>query len=59
MQIWMTFWTIVLVAATVGFLGLILGVSVGAVRELKESLDDLRRDAQESQEHPEVLDRPT
>lgn len=59
MQMWMTLWTIVLVAAAVGFLGLILGISVGAVSELKESLEELRADTIESQEHPEELDRPT
>ena len=59
MQMWMTVWTIVLVAAVVGFLGLIVGISAGAVQELKESLRELRADAQESQEHPEMLDERT
>lgn len=38
---WMTLWTILIVAGGLGLIGLLLGVSAGAIRELKESLNEL------------------
>lgn len=38
---WMTLWTIVLIGGGLGMVGLLLLVTVGAVRELKESLAEL------------------
>lgn len=53
---WMILWCGVLGFGILGFLTLILVVSVGAISELKLTLEDLRADAQESAEHPETLD---
>lgn len=41
MTAWMTLWTILLVGGGVGMVGLLLLVTVGAIRELKESLVEL------------------
>jgi hypothetical protein len=38
---WMTLWTILLASGALGMVGLLLLVTVGAVRELKESLAEL------------------
>lgn len=43
---WMILWTAVLITAVVGFLGILLLVGQGAVRELWEMLDDLRHEAE-------------
>lgn len=48
MTAWMTLWTIVLVGGALGMVGLLLLVTVGAVRELKESLADLSADVTET-----------
>ena len=45
---WMTLWTILLVAGGLGMVGLLLLVTVGAIRELKESLSELREDVAEA-----------
>lgn len=54
---WMTLWTVLLIGAIAGFAGLLLSVGGGAIRELKETLNELRRDTQEADAHPEELDR--
>jgi len=41
MTAWMTLWTILIVAGGVGMVGLLLGVTSGAVSELKETLTEL------------------
>lgn len=48
MTFWMSLWTIVLAGGVLGMIGLLLLVTVGAVRELKDSLADLRADVTES-----------
>lgn len=53
---WMVLWSGLLAAAVLGFLGLLLIVGVGAVRELRQTLDELREDTREAAEHPELLD---
>lgn len=53
---WMILWTIVLGGGVIGFVGLITIVGAGAVRELRQMLDDLREDMRETAEHPETLD---
>jgi hypothetical protein len=45
---WMTLWTIVLLGGGLGMIGLLLLVTVGAVRELKESLAELSADVADS-----------
>jgi hypothetical protein len=42
---WMILWTVLLAGGTLGMVGLLLVVTVGAVRELRESLDELSGDA--------------
>ena len=44
---WMMLWTVLLGGGLLGMIGLLLFVTVGAVRELHESLDDLSSDASE------------
>ena len=56
---WMMLWTAVLAGGVIGFVGLLLIVSVGAVKELRQMLDELREDTREAAEHPEVLDEAT
>jgi len=41
---WMILWTILLAGGALGMVGLLLVVTVGAVRELRESLDELSGD---------------
>ncbi|MDA0587120.1 MAG: hypothetical protein O2820_12180 [Planctomycetota bacterium] len=41
MTAWMTLWTILIVAGGLGMVGLLLGVTSGAVSELKETLAEL------------------
>ncbi len=48
MNAWMTLWTIVLVGGVVGLIGLLLLVTAGAIRELKESLVELSADVAET-----------
>lgn len=38
---WMTLWTILLLGGGLGMIGLLLLVTLGAIRELKESLAEL------------------
>jgi len=38
---WMTLWTILLITGVLGLIGLVFGVTLGAVRELKETLAEL------------------
>ena len=47
MKAWMTLWTILIVAGGVGLVSLLLGVTVGAIKELKETLNDLSSDSAE------------
>ncbi|MBL6706055.1 MAG: hypothetical protein ISQ06_08085 [Planctomycetaceae bacterium] len=47
MTAWMTLWTIVLAGGALGMVGLLLLVTAGAIRELKESLADLSADVAE------------
>ena len=56
MNIWMTFWTVLLSVAAFSFAVLLVLVSKGAIRELRQSLQELREDTRESAEHPEILD---
>jgi len=56
---WMTLWTVLLVGSTLAFGGMLLVVGGGAIRELRQMLDELREDARESAEHPEILDEAT
>ena len=44
---WMILWTILLGGGVLGMIGLLLFVTVGAVRELHESLDDLSSNSSE------------
>lgn len=44
MNAWMTLWTIVLAGGVLGLIGLLLLVTAGAIRELKESLAELSAD---------------
>lgn len=48
MNAWMTLWTIVLTGGVLGMIGLLLLVTAGAIRELKESLAELSADVAES-----------
>ncbi len=41
MTAWMTLWTILIVGGGVGMVGLLLGVTSGAVSELKATLAEL------------------
>ena len=50
MNAWMILWTIVLAGGVLGMIGLLLLVTAGAIRELKESLADLSVDVAESSE---------
>lgn len=49
---WMTLWTILIVGGGMGLIGLLLGVSAGAVRELKETLNELSEDKPEAKPPP-------
>ena len=53
---WMTVWTVLLVGSFTAFVGMLVIVGKGAVKELWQTLDDLRKDTQEAAEHPEILD---
>ena len=44
MAFWMTLWKIVISAAIVGFLGLLVFITGGAIRELRMTLDELKSD---------------
>lgn len=59
MQAWMTLWTILLAVSVVSFVGLLLVVGSGAVGELRQTLEELRKETRESAEHPEMLDEAT
>jgi hypothetical protein len=48
MNAWMTLWTIVLAGGVLGMVGLLLLVTAGAIRELKESLAELSADVTET-----------
>ncbi|MFP6765059.1 MAG: hypothetical protein VB858_15635 [Planctomycetaceae bacterium] len=41
---WMSLWTVLLVTGVLGLIGLVFGVTLGAVRELKETLAELSAD---------------
>jgi len=47
---WMTLWTILLAGGGLGMVGLLLLVTVGAVRELKQSLAELSAGVAETSE---------
>lgn len=44
---WMILWTILLVGGFLGLVGLLLLITAGAVRELRESLSELNDNGQE------------
>ncbi|MDG2360059.1 MAG: hypothetical protein P8M20_10460 [Planctomycetaceae bacterium] len=54
MNAWMTLWTIVLIGGVLGMIGLLLLVTAGAVRELKESLAELSVDVTETADSESV-----
>ena len=56
MMVWMTIWILLLAVGVVGFVILLLMVGGGAVRELKETLAELREDRCHSDEYPQSLD---
>ena len=56
MNAWMMLWTSLLAASCLSFLGMLILVGGGAVRELRESLAELRDDTRDAAEHPETLD---
>jgi hypothetical protein len=41
---WMILWTALLIGGFVGLVGMLLFVTVGAFKELRESLDDMSED---------------
>ncbi len=57
MSPWMYVWITVLALSTLSFLGLVLIAGTGAIFELRLTLRELREDARESSEHPEILDQ--
>ncbi|QDT76771.1 hypothetical protein GmarT_01850 [Gimesia maris] len=58
MYIWMTIWTLLLLISGVAFLVVLTFVSFGVKAELRDTLNDLKADVNESQAHEEILDRP-
>ncbi|QDT88562.1 hypothetical protein [Gimesia algae] len=58
MYMWMTIWTLLLLISGVAFLVVLVFVSVGVKAELRDTLNDLKADVNESQAHEEILDRP-
>ncbi|WP_291176376.1 hypothetical protein [Gimesia sp.] len=58
MYIWMTIWTLLLLISGVAFLVVLAFVSFGVKAELRDTLNDLKADVNESQAHEEILDRP-
>ena len=54
MNAWMTLWTIVLIGGVLGMIGLLLLVTAGAVRELKESLAELSVDVTDTADSESV-----
>jgi len=59
MLFWMTLWTTLLIVSVATFCLLLLIVGAGALGELRESLSELRQNARQTREHPEILDEPT
>jgi hypothetical protein len=57
MTAWMTFWTILLIGSCATFAGMLVLVGMGALGELRQTLDDLRRDTLEASQNPELLDK--
>lgn len=58
MYVWMTIWTILLLTSGFAFLVVLVYVSFGVKAELRETLNDLKADVDESRAHEEILDRP-
>ncbi len=58
MYMWMTIWTLLLLISGVAFLVVLAFVSFGVKAELRDTLNDLKADVNESQAHEEILDRP-
>ncbi|WP_417390567.1 hypothetical protein [Gimesia sp.] len=54
----MTIWTLLLLISGVAFLVVLAFVSFGVKAELRDTLNDLKADVNESQAHEEILDRP-
>ena len=54
----MTIWTVLLVVSGGAFAVMLVVVGYGAVGELRESLQELRGDTEESAAHPDVLEKP-
>jgi hypothetical protein len=58
MYVWMTIWTILLLTSGLAFLVVLIYVSYGVKAELRETLNDLKADVEESRNHEEILNRP-
>jgi len=58
MYFWMIIWTTLLLISGLAFLIVLFYVSTGVKAELKETLNDLKADVDESKAHEEILDRP-
>ncbi|GEM_PF-1138457 len=58
MYVWMTIWTLLLLTSGLAFLVVLVYVSYGVKAELRETLNDLKADVDESRAHEEILDRP-
>tara|TARA_R110002111_G_scaffold262851_1_gene341780 strand:- start:25448 stop:25630 length:183 start_codon:yes stop_codon:yes gene_type:complete len=58
MYVWMTIWTILLLISALAFLVVLIYVSYGVKAELRETLNDLKGDVDESRAHEEILNRP-
>ncbi|WP_339730886.1 hypothetical protein [uncultured Gimesia sp.] len=58
MYVWMTIWTILLLTSGLAFLVVLVYVSFGVKAELRDTLNDLKADVDESRAHEEILDRP-
>lgn len=56
---WLNIWLGVLALSFSSFLLMMIVIGSGAVKELKMTLDELRTDTQETQNHPEILDEKT
>ncbi|MFH1302459.1 MAG: hypothetical protein ABIK07_15465 [Planctomycetota bacterium] len=54
----MTIWTILLLTSGLAFLVVLIYVSYGVKAELRETLNDLKADVEESRNHEEILNRP-
>ncbi len=58
MYFWMTIWILLLLISGLAFLAVLAFVSFGVKAELRDTLNDLKADVNESEAHQEILDRP-